>query len=475
MQRKNSLFTIIFVGLSLILAWLPARAQDDTATPEPTADTPIPLVHTVQDGENLTIIATNYGVTVAELQALNGLTEESLLYVGQPLIIPGGTGDAIATVYTIQAGDTLAGIAALFNTTATAVAATNNLITTNPSLIIGDSIAVISRTGSALPQPITGTAHIVAQNEGLLAIAARYALSPAELASANGLRITDYVFPGQRLRIPSDQPYRVLPGEWVDVAIRPYPITQGSTVSIAVKNLNDGLPTGQLAGQQLRFFPHEDGYAALVGLDAFTEPGTYTLELAGSGSRPWTPFNQDLRIQSANYGEQYIVVGDELSYLLEPEIRASEDALLSTFYSQFSDTQLWDGLFQQPVTNTIVTATYGDARSYNGGPFEIFHTGVDFGGGIGTPILAPANGVIVFAEEMALHGNTMVVDHGLGVMSAYFHLDAFIAKVGDSVAAGQPIANGGGTGLSTGPHLHWELRVNNVAVNGLQWTQTPFP
>ncbi|MCP4426719.1 MAG: peptidoglycan DD-metalloendopeptidase family protein, partial [Chloroflexi bacterium] len=373
------------------------------------------------------------------------------------------------------AGDTLAGIAAQFNTTETAVAAANHLIAPNPALTVGDSLAVISRTGSALSQSIAGTPHIVAGGEGLLAIAARYGLSIAELATANGLLITDYLYSGQRLRIPSDQPYRDLPGEWVDVRIRPFPITQGSTVSIFVKNLLDGVPSGQLVADQqvaqsLRFFPHEDGYAALVGLDAFTEPGIYTLELMGSSL-----FRQRLRVQSSGYGEQYIIVGEELSHLLAPEIRAGEDAALGTIYNQFSETQQWDGLFQSPVTNTVVTAQYGDARSYNGGPFEIFHTGVDFSGGVGTPILAPANGVVMYADEMALHGATMVVDHGLGVMSAYFHLDAFLVAVGETVAAGQPIAKGGGTGLSTGPHLHWELRVNNVAVNGLQWTQGIFP
>ena len=466
---------LLAVGLILTLAWLPVGAQDDP-TPEPGDDAPIPLVHTVQDGENLTIIAANYGVTVAELQAINGLTAESLLYVGQELIIPGGTGEAVATVYTIQAGDTLDGIAALFNTSVTAVATANHLITPNPDLIVGDTISVTSRTGSTLPQPVSGTPHIVAANEGLLAIAARYRLSVAELASANGLLVTDYLYAGQRLRIPSQQPYRDLSGEWVDVRIRPYPIIQGSTISIYVKNLLDGIPSGTVAGQSLRFSPYEDGYAALIGLDAFTEPGTYTLELTGSsGNRSWLPLRQTLRVQSGGYGEQYITVPETLSHLLEPEIRASENALLATIYSQFSDEQQWDGLFQTPVSDTIVSAPYGDARSYNGGPFEIFHTGVDYGGTVGTPILAPANGTVVFADEMALHGNILVLDHGLGVMSAYFHLSEFLVVIGDTVTIGQPIASGGDTGLSTGPHLHWDLRVNNVAVDGRQWTQEIFP
>ncbi len=475
--RLHIFIVTAIIGLALAFVWLPAQAQDGASTPEPAGETavsPIPYIHTVQEGENLTIIATNFGVTIEELQTANNLTADALLYVGQELLIPGRAGAEVAAVYTIQAGDTLAEIAAKFNTTVTAVARANHLITPNPTLVAGAPISVVSRTGSASPRPVTGTPHIVAQNEGLLVIAARYGLSISELASANGLRITDYVYPGQRLRIPSKDPYRFLPGEWIDVRIRPLPIIQGSTISIFVKNLLDGAPTGRLAGQTLHFAPYEDGFVALVGLDAFTEPGIYTLELMGSGSRPWPLLRQQLRVHSGGYGQQYIVVPDSLSHLLAPEIRASEDALLGTIYSQFNETRYWDGLFQVPVTTTV-TAGYGDARSYNGGPFEIFHTGVDFSGGIGTPILAPANGVVVYADKMALHGNIMVIDHGWGVMSAYFHLDAFRAEVGDTVEAGQIIADGGGTGLSTGPHLHWELRVNNVAVNGLQWTQEPFP
>ena len=455
----------------LAVSWLPLRSQDDSTSELP----PIPYVHIVQDGENLTFIATNFGVTIEELQAANNLAPDALLFVGQELIIPGRAGSEVATVYTIQAGDTLPGIAALFNTSVTAVAQANRLLTIDPALVVGDAISVTSRTGSTSPHPITGIPHIVAPNEGWLAIAARYGLTPNELATVNGLPITDYLLPGQRLRIPSDQTYRDLPGEWTDVQIRPLPIIQGFTTSIYVENLLDGLPSGQFAGQPLRFTPYEDGYVALVGLDAFAETGLQTLELIGSGSRPWTPFRQTLRVQAGGYGQQVITVPEEKSRLLAPEIRASEDAILSTIYTQFSETQQWVGLFQTPMTNTIVTAPYGDARSYNGGPFEIFHTGVDLGGNIGAPILAPADGTAIFTDTMELYGNILVIDHGLGVMSAYFHLSEFFVNVGDVVTAGQPVAAGGNTGLSSGPHLHWELRVNNVAVDGRQWTQEPFP
>lgn len=118
---------------------------------------------------------------------------------------------------------------------------------------------------------------------------------------------------------------------------------------------------------------------------------------------------------------------------------------------------------------------YGGVRSYNGGPFTIFHTGVDFGGTLGTPILAAAGGTVVFSDTLALRGDTVIIDHGLGVFSAYNHLSGVAVNVGDRVEAGQLVARGGNTGLSTGPHLHWELRIMDVPVNGMQWIEVSFP
>jgi murein DD-endopeptidase MepM/ murein hydrolase activator NlpD len=199
------------------------------------------------------------------------------------------------------------------------------------------------------------------------------------------------------------------------------------------------------------------------------------LELSGSGSLPWRPFRQDLPIAPGNYGAQFVTVAEELSPLLEPQVRQEEDTFLATIYGRFSETQQWQGLFQTPITNTFVTAGYGDGRSYNGGPIDIFHTGVDFSGAVGAPVLAPANGVVVFNDVLQLRGTALIMDHGLGVMSAFFHLSDTFVTVGDTVVTGQPVAAVGSTGLSSGPHLHWDLRIMNIPVNPLQWTQETFP
>jgi murein DD-endopeptidase MepM/ murein hydrolase activator NlpD len=471
-KRINLLPWLFYLFLVAALA-LPVLAQNET----PTGENAIPLVHTVQEGENLTYIAEQYGVTVADLLAVNGLSEEAILWVGQELFIPGGEGEAVVTAYTTVFGDSLPTIARSYNTDLSNLLATNRLINPHYPLRLGQRLTVISRTGSAAPSPpLTGQPHLVKPGDTLLTIAAQHNLTPLHIATANGLDYPTYLYPGQRLRIPvGEQVYRELPGSWVDVAVRPLPIRPGQTLSIYVENVADGQPSGQLAGQSLQFSRQNEGHVALIGFDAFTEPGEYLLELGGPDTLAWATLRQTLSLQPADYGTELIPVPEELVPLLEPSIRENEDAFLATIYTQYEPEQLWDGLFQVPVTNTIVTSPYGNSRSYNGGPFDIFHTGVDFGGTIGTPIVAPASGVVVYIGNLELRGRGVIINHGRGVMSAYFHLsDIFVAQ-GDSVTPGQVVAAGGSTGLSTGPHLHWDLRIMDIPVNPLQWTETAFP
>lgn len=433
-----------------------------------------PTTHEVQDGETLTSIAVLYEVSIADLLLVNGLEETDLIFPGQTLLIPGGPGMAIPTSYVVQAGDSLHSVARIFSTTLESLASANRLVSSD-SLYAGQTLAVLSETGTPEPRPLTGTLHFVTPGETLLMVAARHALSPELIVETNDLDAPYRLYPGMRLRLPTNGEYRDLPGGWRQLQVRPAPLMQGNTASIYVESAQAGLPAGSFAGQTLNFVPHGAGYVALVGIDAFTEPGRYELALAGAGEESWWPLTEQVAIVSSDYPTQTIVVGEDLLPLLAPEVRTEEDAFLADIYTQFTPEQQWQGLFQAPVTTTIVTAGYGGARSYNGGPFSIYHTGVDFAGTTGTEILAPAAGTVVFSDTLQLRGTTVIVAHGLGVYSAYNHLSEIFVNVGDRVIPGQRLALGGSTGLSTGPHLHWELRVMGVPVDGLQWTREVFP
>jgi murein DD-endopeptidase MepM/ murein hydrolase activator NlpD len=315
---------------------------------------------------------------------------------------------------------------------------------------------------------LTGTPHVVGPDDTLLSIAAGYDLSPAEIIAANGLGYPVYLYPGQRLRIPGDDGYQYLPGDWEQVRLFPAPLVQGETAALYVSRLDGEMPDGRFGEKTLRFTPVEDGYLALIALDAFAEPGQYRLEIASWGDHPLV---QDVLVQSGGYRTQYITLPEELNALLAPEIRAADEAILATYFEGFSEPAAWQGLFQVPVRDGLISAGYGDGRSYNQGPIEIFHTGVDYAGPVGTPIYAPAAGTVVFSDTLNVQGNTLIVDHGLGVMTGYYHLSKVHVAVGQVVTPGQLLAEGGSSGLSSGPHLHWDLRVGNVPVNGLQWAE----
>jgi len=111
-----------------------------------------------------------------------------------------------------------------------------------------------------------------------------------------------------------------------------------------------------------------------------------------------------------------------------------------------------------------ITGVFGSQRILNGQP-STPHYGVDIGAPIGSPVVAPVGGTVMLAEELYLTGNTVIMDHGLGVNSTYAHLSSMAVKVGQRVEQGQLLGEIGATGRATGPHLHWGVNVGQVRVD----------
>lgn len=475
-HSKRILVWTIFLCATMVLLHLSLTTPAAIAqTNEPGDPDTGPRIHVVSEGENLTTIAEQYDVTVAQLQLVNHLRNDDILNIGNQLIVPGGDKYPAAIVYTAQPGDSIQSVAVGFDVAVEDTLMANRTINREYIPAVGQALVLMINEDGEVPKQLTGIPHIVQQGETILEVAAQYNVPISRLRYINDLSYPVRLFPGQHLRIPAEKPFFTLPGEWTNIQIEPAVIKQGDTITVYVENLLEGDPIGRLAGQVLPFAPYEDGYVALAGVDAFTEAGRYALELGGSGDRPWYPFQQDILIADSNFPNQAITVPEEQSDLLDPSIRADEDSFLGTIYGNFSEEKKWGGLFQVPVTNTLVTAPYGGGRSYNEGPITIFHSGTDFNGDIGTPILAAANGTVVFNDNLELRGNTVIVDHGWGVMTGYYHLSESFVKTEQEIEIGQPIGAGGSTGLSTGPHLHWDLRIMDMPVDGMRWTVEPFP
>ena len=126
---------------------------------------------------------------------------------------------------------------------------------------------------------------------------------------------------------------------------------------------------------------------------------------------------------------------------------------------------MWTGSFLRPRTS-VITSEFGSGRVFNG-RVTSRHLGVDFRGAVGEPVLATNRGVVALVDNFFLAGNVVYINHGGGVVTAYFHLSKPLVAVGDTVTRGQRIGLVGATGRVTGPHLHWAARYGTITVNPL--------
>ncbi|WP_293991111.1 M23 family metallopeptidase [Sphingomonas sp.] len=128
----------------------------------------------------------------------------------------------------------------------------------------------------------------------------------------------------------------------------------------------------------------------------------------------------------------------------------------------------WRQPFQWPATGRISTL-FGSQRLYKNGEAGSYHSGIDIAVPQGTPVLAPADGVVILASDHAflLEGNLLMIDHGMGLNSALMHLSRIVVTAGQRVARGEVVAYSGMTGRVTGPHLHWGLRWRNAKIDPL--------
>jgi murein DD-endopeptidase MepM/ murein hydrolase activator NlpD len=125
--------------------------------------------------------------------------------------------------------------------------------------------------------------------------------------------------------------------------------------------------------------------------------------------------------------------------------------------------RLWHGPFRLPRSSRI-TSAFGAARVYNG-EVRSRHLGTDFAGAVGTPVLAAGRGVVAMVADFYLAGKAVYIDHGQGLVTAYFHLSRADVAAGDTVATGQRLGAVGQSGRVTGPHLHWVSRLGTIAVD----------
>src|SRR5262249_29213285 len=155
--------------------------------------------------------------------------------------------------------------------------------------------------------------------------------------------------------------------------------------------------------------------------------------------------------------------------LITAENAATERRILASVLGRRTPGAMWSGPFAAPSDGTM-DSPYGDQSFYNGRR-AWWHQGMDYAASAGAPVMAANAGVVALAQLLPLGGNTVVVDHGQGVLTEYLHLSAFTVRAGDRVAKGTIVGRIGATGLVTGPSLHWGLYVNGRWVNPSYWME----
>jgi murein DD-endopeptidase MepM/ murein hydrolase activator NlpD len=483
MYKSKYLSIILLVVLAIST---PASAQGSTPPPATTPmpqQTPSPQAtpvsgptYIVASGDSLTLIANRFGVKLDDLMSANGITDPNQIFIGQPLIIPGLEGiSGILVTELIAYGETLRSISRQHQVSEELLRRLNKV--TSPAELYAGVGFVLPKPEEA--QQLLSTRSSLDSGESLLELSIRQGTSPWTLTQQNSLAGTWDGIPGEVLFGASGTSEPIasgLPPVFQNVELRDAPFKQGGTAEITVLTDPDVQLSGTLVDKPLNFFPGENGtQVALQGIHAMLTPGPYPLQLIATlpdGSKQ--TYEQNVLIRSGFYPNDPVLIVDPS--FIDPAVTEPENEQVASIVATTSPTKYWSGIFTSPAAfPDCFTSRFGNRRAYNNNDFIYFHTGLDFCGGEGLPITAPADGVVVFAGPLTVRGNATIIDHGHGVFTGYWHQSEIFVKEGEKVTRGQQIGLVGGTGRVTGAHQHFEVWVNGIQVDPIDWLTNIYP
>lgn len=260
----------------------------------------------------------------------------------------------------------------------------------------------------------------------------------------------------------------------VDGVVR---LSQGEALLVRVQSASGVQEaSGELFGSSLPLFRGEDGWLGLFGVDMDQEPGKYSLVLR----RRRADGREDekrvrLLVQARDYGTDRLTLPPdkvELSAEDLAQVRADQQALALAWKTP-SPERYWTGPFQRPAPGEV-NGAFGKRRIINGQP-KSPHTGQDLRGALGEPVAASNAGRVALVRDCFFSGKSVVLDHGLGLYSMYFHLSEVKVQQGEMVEKGQVLGLIGMSGRATGPHLHWGFRLLGARVDPEAILALPLP
>jgi murein DD-endopeptidase MepM/ murein hydrolase activator NlpD len=251
-------------------------------------------------------------------------------------------------------------------------------------------------------------------------------------------------------------------------------VPQGSTFEVRVPHADDvSAVTATWQDKKIPLVREGDVWIAAIGVDLDLKAGAHTARIeiqrrAATGSRPAQTSTETLQVNVTAVPWPTRVLEVEPKYVNPPKEEEDriirEDSELKALHRKVTSEKLWNGPFRSPVEGVAEGSSFGSRSVFNG-QARSPHAGADLRAVTGTRILATNRGRVVLAKDLYFTGNTVIVDHGLGVYSLYAHLSRIDVAVGAMVDSGQLLGLSGATGRVTGPHLHWGIKAQDARVD----------
>lgn len=207
-------------------------------------------------------------------------------------------------------------------------------------------------------------------------------------------------------------------------------------------------------------------FVAYLGIAKTQKPGTYTIIISDSAFSE----ARSVRVQKTAFKTGYITLTPQKQKLQKDTRQLEKEVvLIEKAYAAFTQEQQFDTSFSKPA-NGPVSSPFGSQRMYNG-QVVWTHNGTDIAAAAGSPVRCPAAGTVILSERFRTHGNTVMLDHGAGVVTIYCHMSEIKVSTGQQLQPGDLLGYVGQTGISSGPHLHWGMSVHGVRVNPMFWLE----
>ena len=222
--------------------------------------------------------------------------------------------------------------------------------------------------------------------------------------------------------------------------------------------------------QPVKILQQPSGLVAVVGIPLSTRSGEIhlLLEAPSEAGKPAISEQLTLTITSGDYPQEWLTIADSNQVTPNPEslrrIRR-ESGLINGYLSRWQTEQIAFGAMMLPVDGRH-SSLFGHRRIINGQPRKP-HSGLDIAASTGTPVVAPAGGLVAGEGDYFFNGKSLFIDHGEGLISMFCHLNEILVQPGETISQGQLLARVGSSGRVTGPHLHWSLSLNDARVDPL--------